>query len=168
MYNDLINKGSNFADFVRFRPHTYVRIQQYLPHLLAATKTKIIWIYNWWNEHFICPMITAKIFQTSNSFDNIFEIVILVRYIITCTLNDDSVRCRDNVMVVLFYSYSCNLQQKFVEKFTKLRKIGFSVDCFTHSFLQFLTKKTSKFGFWVTCWVLAIKPKYFRDFLEIS
>ena len=34
----MVNKGSSFADFVRFRPHTYARTQQYLPPLWAAIK----------------------------------------------------------------------------------------------------------------------------------
>ena len=40
-----------------------------------------------------------------------------------------------------------NLGQKVGDKFTKLSKIGFSMECFTADFLQFFTKKTSKFGF---------------------
>ena len=36
MWEDLVNKGSNFEDFVRFRPHTYTRTQQSLPPLWAA------------------------------------------------------------------------------------------------------------------------------------
>ena len=35
----MANKGSHFADFVRFRPHTYTRTQQSLPHLWAAINT---------------------------------------------------------------------------------------------------------------------------------
>ena len=32
----MVNKGSSFADFVRFHPHTYACIEQYLPPLWAA------------------------------------------------------------------------------------------------------------------------------------
>ena len=32
---------------------------------------------------------------------------------------------------------------------------------------MFYSQKTSKFSFRLDDWVLAIKPKYFRDFLEI-
>ena len=32
----MVNKGSHFADFVRFRPHTYTRSQQFMPPLWAA------------------------------------------------------------------------------------------------------------------------------------
>ena len=32
----MVNKGSSFADFVRFRPNAYARIQQSLSPLLAA------------------------------------------------------------------------------------------------------------------------------------
>ena len=35
-------------------------------------------------------------------------------------------------------------------------------------FFAFFYQKTSKFGFWVDGWLFAIKPKHFRDFLEIS
>ena len=35
-WEDLVSKGSNFADFVRFRPHTYTRTQQSLPPLWVA------------------------------------------------------------------------------------------------------------------------------------
>ena len=31
----MVNKGSPFTNFVRFRPHTYTRIQQSLPPLWA-------------------------------------------------------------------------------------------------------------------------------------
>ena len=61
-----------------------------------------------------------------------------------------------------------NRGQKIGDKFTKLSKIGFSMECFTADFLQFFYQKPSKFGIWVDGWVLAIKPKPFRDFLEIS
>ena len=33
---DLIDKSSNFADFVRFRPRTYARIHQSLPPLMSG------------------------------------------------------------------------------------------------------------------------------------
>ena len=49
-----------------------------------------------------------------------------------------------------------NLGQKVGDKFTKLSKIGFSMECFT------------EFDFWVDDWEFTIKSKYFRDFLEIS
>ena len=32
----MVNKGSSFADFVRFRPHTHAHTQQSLPPLWAA------------------------------------------------------------------------------------------------------------------------------------
>ena len=34
----MVNKGSHFADFVRFHSHTYTRTQQSLPPLWAAIK----------------------------------------------------------------------------------------------------------------------------------
>ena len=30
LWEDMVNKGSHIADFVRFRPHTYTRTQQSL------------------------------------------------------------------------------------------------------------------------------------------
>ena len=35
----MVNKGSHFADFVRFHPHTYTRTQQSLPPLWTAKST---------------------------------------------------------------------------------------------------------------------------------
>ena len=61
-----------------------------------------------------------------------------------------------------------NLGQKVGKNFTKLSKIGFHMECFTADFLEFFIKKRGNIGFWVDGWVLAIKPKHFRDFLEIS
>ena len=61
-----------------------------------------------------------------------------------------------------------NLGQKVEDKFRKLSKIGFSMKCFTAGFLQFFYQKTSKFGFRLGGWVLAIKSKHCRNFLEIS
>ena len=37
---DLVNKGSNFANFVRFRPHTYTRTQQSLPPPIGGNHKK--------------------------------------------------------------------------------------------------------------------------------
>ena len=61
-----------------------------------------------------------------------------------------------------------NLGQKVGDKFTKLSKISFFMECFTNDFLRFFTEKTSKFGFQVGGWVLAITCRHVRDFLEIS
>ena len=36
----MVNKGSSFADFVRFRAYTYTRTQKSLPSLWAATNRK--------------------------------------------------------------------------------------------------------------------------------
>ena len=41
------------------------------------------------------------------------------------------------------------------------------MECFTADFLQFFTEKRQKFSFSVDGWVLVIKSKHFRDFLEI-
>ena len=37
-----VNKGSNFADFVRFRAHTYARTQQSLPPLMGGNNLESI------------------------------------------------------------------------------------------------------------------------------
>ena len=47
------------------------------------------------------------------------------------------------VKFVLIY----NLGQKIGDKFTKLRKIGFSMECVTADFLQFFTKKRQNLAF---------------------
>ena len=54
-----------------------------------------------------------------------------------------------------------NLEQKLVDKFTKLIKIGLSRDCLTANFCDFLPRS-------VKYWLLinAIKSKHFSDFLE--
>ena len=62
-----------------------------------------------------------------------------------------------------------NPGQKIVEKFTKLSKIGLSMECFIAEcfiFRNFL-EQVLKFDSWVTGWVVAIKSKYFTDFPEI-
>ena len=58
-----------------------------------------------------------------------------------------------------------NHGHNIVDKFTKLRKIGFSLECFTADFGKFLAQ-LSKFGFWVADWELDINFKLFRDFFE--
>ena len=62
------------------------------------------------------------------------------------------------LMRVIVHVLPCNLGQKVGEKFTKLSKVGFSME----------KRKTSKFGFSVDDWLLTIKSKRFGDFLEIS
>ena len=42
------------------------------------------------------------------------------------------------------------LAQKVGDKFTKLSKIGLSIEYFTADFLECFTKKRSKFGFWLS------------------
>ena len=42
----MVTKGSRFADFVRFRPHTYARTQQSLPPLWVAINQKLFYILN--------------------------------------------------------------------------------------------------------------------------
>ena len=65
-------------------------------------------------------------------------------------------------------SWTHNLGQKIGDKFIKLSKKGFSMECVTADFFTIFYQDTSNFGFRVDGWVLAIKPKHFRDFLEIS
>ena len=57
-----------------------------------------------------------------------------------------------------------NLGQMVGEKLTKFSKIDFSMEWLTADFLQFFTKKCQN----LDGWVLAIKSKDFKDFLEIS
>ena len=44
---------------------------------------------------------------------------------------------------------------------------SFSYGIFYSCFFAIFNEKTSKFGFWVAGWALAIKSKHFRGFLEI-
>ena len=43
--------------------------------------------------------------------------------------------------------FNYNLGQKVGDKFTKLRKIGFSMECFTADFLHFLTETFQNLAF---------------------
>ena len=58
--------------------------------------------------------------------------------------------------------------KKFVDKFAKLIKISFPMECFTADFSHFF-KQMSKIAFCVARWVLVIKSKRFLkvpDFLR--
>ena len=52
------------------------------------------------------------------------------------------------LLMSLSLQYAYNPGQNVVNKFTKLSKIDFCMECFTPGFYEFLTK-TSKFVFWV-------------------
>ena len=39
---DLVNKGSNFEDFMKFRPHTYTCAHQHLPPLIDDNELKCV------------------------------------------------------------------------------------------------------------------------------
>ena len=54
-----------------------------------------------------------------------------------------------------------NLGQKDVDKFTKLSKIGFSMEWFTTDFLQRFTKKSQNLGFGWTGGYLPSNPNPF-------
>ena len=65
----------------------------------------------------------------------------------------------------MFQLNACeNPEQNILDKFKKLGKIGFSIECFTADFQAQL----SKFSFCVAGWVLAFNSKYFRGFLEMT
>ena len=49
----------------------------------------------------------------------------------------------------------------------KIKQNRFFYGMFYSWFFAIFYPKTSKFGFWVDGWVLSIKPKHFRDFLEV-
>ena len=50
----------------------------------------------------------------------------------------------------------------------KIKQNRFFYGMFYSKFFAIFYQEASKFGFWLDGWVLAIKFKYFRDFLEIS
>ena len=68
-----------------------------------------------------------------------------------------------------FFWYNADFKtwKMIVDKFTKLSKICFAMECFATGFLQ-ISSKNVKIAFWVGGWVLAIKSKDFSDFFEIS
>ena len=51
----MVNKGSSFPDFLRFRPNTYARTQQSLSPLWAAD----IRSWNSWNGYIIIRLLSA-------------------------------------------------------------------------------------------------------------
>lgn len=59
-----------------------------------------------------------------------------------------------------------NLQQNFVDKFTKLSDLGFSKDSFIADFLQFSSATVKIFVLGTGC-ALTLISRSFRDFLEI-
>ena len=63
--------------------------------------------------------------------------------------------------------FGYSLGQRFVDKFTKLTEICFSMECFTAVFFRHFLAQMSKFVFCAADWVLTIKFKYFIDFLKI-
>ena len=63
-----------------------------------------------------------------------------------------------------FRSY--NLGQKVGDKFTKLNKIGFSMECFTADFLQFFTEKRQNLAFGWTAGYSPSNPSISRIFLK--
>ena len=52
-----------------------------------------------------------------------------------------------------------------MDKFTKLRKVGFPMACFSVDFYNLLLQ-LSKFAVWVVGWVLSINSKRFIDFIK--
>ena len=61
---------------------------------------------------------------------------------------------------------SCNLVQKAGDKFTKLSKIGFSMERFTAYFLRFFTKKDQNLAFGWTAGYLPSNPSISGIFLK--
>ena len=71
-WQDMVNKGSHFVDFVRLRPHPYTRTQRSLPPLWAAIRYK-------------------KMFSGLSIYIQAI-IYSLLRYLHDCTLKS-SIRC---------------------------------------------------------------------------
>ena len=87
--------------------------------------------------------------STSMDWSNaIFECSsgILMQLAFSRTTSDyESLLLYRKTLLLAFYWY--NLGQKVGDKFTKLSKIGFSMEWFTADFLQFFTKKHQNLGF---------------------
>ena len=60
-----------------------------------------------------------------------------------------------------------HLGQKIVDKFMKLSKISFSMECYTADFCNF-PEQMLKIYLLGGAWILAFKFKHFRVFLEMS
>ena len=60
-----------------------------------------------------------------------------------------------------------HLRQKTVDKFMKLSKISFSMECYTADFCNF-PEQMLKICLLGGAWILAFKFKPFRVFLEMS
>ena len=67
-----------------------------------------------------------------------------------------------------FLNISLQSWTKGWRQIRKIRQNRFFYGMFYSWFFTIFYQKTSIFGFWVDGWVLAIKSKHFRDFLEIS
>ena len=59
-----------------------------------------------------------------------------------------------------------NLVQRVGDKFSKLRKLGFSMECFTDDFLQVFTKKCQNLAFGWMAGYLQSNPRISRVFLK--
>ena len=66
-------------------------------------------------------------------------------------LRHHKVSCFHQILSFKELENAYNLGQKVGDKFTKLSKIGFSMECFAADFLQFFTKKGQNLAFrWMT------------------
>ena len=71
-------------------------------------------------------------------------------------------------IMLLFTKYTIhNLGQKVGDKFTKLGKIGFSMEYFTADFLQFFNKKRQNLTFGWTAGYSPLNPYISRIFLKL-
>ena len=61
-----------------------------------------------------------------------------------------------------------NLEQSVADKFTKLSKTGYFMECFTADFLQFYTKKRQNLAYGSTAGYSPSNPSISRIFLKIS
>ena len=59
-----------------------------------------------------------------------------------------------------------NLKQKIGDKFTRLSKTGFSMECFTVDFFQFFTKNRQNLGFGWKAGYSPSNPSNLRIFLK--
>ena len=79
-------------------------------------------------------------------------------------------RCNTTILIEIHFSTISYIQSwtKDWRQIHKIKQKRFFYGLFYSWFFPIFFRKTSKFGFWVSGWVLAIKSKHFRDLLEIS
>ena len=128
----------------------------------------LLLVYYGKNLHFWIKLIKNK--------DTLFPLTLNLPFIIWYASYSWSFRYKfvvlSNLLVARFFKKSSltaiyNLWQMVGDKFTKLSKIGFSMECFTADFLQFLNKKHQNLAYGWTAGYSPSSPSISGIFLKI-